>query len=223
MKKYKVIIFDLDGTLLDTSPGIFNAIRYTEKKMGFSPIPDSALPEFVGPPSLASYLNHYPIDKATAMEAVKYHRYYQGHQGAAEANPYDGIPELLKSLKELGYKLGVATLKRQDITELTLKKAGIYDDFDAICGIDAAESLTKADIIRLVLKELNCAPSDAVMIGDSRYDAEGAAETGVPFIGVSYGFGFKSPQEIEALHPRFTACFVDDLFAFFDQEFSVRN
>ncbi|MDO4289534.1 MAG: HAD hydrolase-like protein [Eubacterium sp.] len=220
MKKYKTIIFDLDGTLLDTSEGIFKAIRYTEKQMGFTPLPDDRLPDFVGPPSLSSYLSHYPIDRDTALEAVKHHRYYQGHQGAAEATPYEGIPELLMSLKELGCHLGVATLKRQDITELTLKKAGIYDDFEAVCGIDAAESLTKADIIRLVLKKLDTAPSDAVMIGDSHFDAEGAKEAGVAFIGVSYGFGFKSPQEIRALRPRFAAAFVDDLFAFFDQEFS---
>lgn len=218
MKKYKGIIFDLDGTLLDTSEGIYNAIRYTEKKMGFDPLPDSVLHEFVGPPSLQSYLNHFPIDQETALQAVVHHRHYQSGQGAREAKAYDGMIPLLAMLKQSGYKIGVATLKRQDITETTLEAAEIIDYFDSIHGIDAAESLTKADIIRLVLRDFSLSPERAVMIGDSCYDAEGAAAVGMDFIAVDYGFGFKNIDEIKACHPVYTAFFVDDLIAFFDGE-----
>lgn len=220
MKRYQTVIFDLDGTLLDTSEGIFKAIRYTEGKMGFTPISDAQLKEFVGPPSLSSYLSHYPIDEKTAYEAVKHHRFYQGHQGATEAVPYDGILDLLSNLKALNYHLGVATLKRQDITELTLKHAQLYDYFDAVYGIDEAESLSKADIIHLVLNQVQTLPEDAIMIGDSAFDAEGSKIAGVDFIGVTYGFGFSIPQEVEPYHPRSIACFVDDLFAFFDYDLS---
>lgn len=79
-----------------------------------------------------------------------------------------------------------------------------------------AESLTKSDIINLVLEDLSVEPENAVLIGDSAYDAIGARQSGVDFIGVEYGFGFKNLQEIEAYHPVFIAYFVDDLIQFFD-------
>ena len=216
MKDYTAIIFDLDGTLLDTSEGIYNAVRSTEKIMHFTPVDDTTLPEYVGPPSLFSYKKHYDIDDDTAQKAVVHHRKYQSEQGVKEARPYDGMPDLLAMLRESGHKLGVATLKRQDITEATLAAAGMLDCFDSIRGIDMAESLTKSDIINLVLEDLSVEPENAVLIGDSAYDAIGARQSGVDFIGVEYGFGFKNLQEIEAYHPVFIAYFVDDLIQFFD-------
>lgn len=218
MKKYKGIIFDLDGTLLDTSEGIYNAIRYTESEMGFEPLDDSVLHEFVGPPSLDSYLNHFPIDRETALKAVAHHRHYQSGKGVTEARLYNGMQDLIAMLKETGHKLGVATLKRQDITEATLKAAAIDTYFDSIRGIDFQESLGKADLIRLVLDDFGLEPEACVMIGDSPYDAVGARDAGVPFIAAEYGFGFKNVQEINTYHPIYTAFFVDDLISFFDTE-----
>ena len=119
-------------------------------------------------------------------------------------------------LKESGHKLGVATLKRQDITEATLEAANMLDCFDSVRGIDMAESLTKSDIINLVLEDLSVKPKNAVLIGDSAYDAIGAGQSRVDFIGVEYGFGFKNAREIEDYRPVFIAHFVDDLIQFFD-------
>lgn len=218
MKKYKAVIFDLDGTLLDTSEGIYKAVRHTEKALGLPPVDDETLPKYVGPPTLHSYKTHYTIDEATAKEAVVHHRRYQGEHGIYEAVPYNGMPALLSMLKESGFLLGVATLKRQDITEATLGAANMLTCFDSVHGIDMAETLTKSDIINLVLKDLKLSPSEAVMIGDSPYDALGAEESKVDFIGVAYGFGFKSVTEIEGHHPVFIADFVDDLIEFFDRQ-----
>ena len=81
MKEYTAIIFDLDGTLLDTSEGIYNAVRSTEKIMHFTPVDDTTLPEYVGPPTLFSYKKHYDIDDDTAKRAVVHHRKYQSEQG----------------------------------------------------------------------------------------------------------------------------------------------
>lgn len=216
MKNYKAIIFDLDGTLLDTSEGIYNAVRHTEKAMGLTPVANERLSEYVGPPTLHSYKKHYTLDETAAQQAVIHHRKYQGERGVYEAVPYDGILALLSMLRESGHFLGVATLKRQDITESTLAAADMLERFDAVHGIDMAETLTKSDIINLVLKDLGLNASDAVMIGDSPYDALGAKESGVDFIGVAYGFGFKSTLEIGPYHPIFIANFVDDLIEYFD-------
>lgn len=217
MKEYAAIIFDLDGTLLDTSEGIYNAVRSTEKIMHFTPVDDTVLPEYVGPPTLFSYKKHYDIDDDTANQAVVHHRKYQSEKGVREARPYDGMLDLLAMLRESGHKLGVATLKRQDITETTLSAANMLDCFDSVRGIDMAESLTKSDIINLVLQDLDIKPENAVLIGDSAYDAVGASQSEVDFIGVEYGFGFKNAREIEAYHPVFIAYFVDDLIDFFDR------
>ena len=119
--KYELIIFDLDGTMLDTSPGIFNSVRYAEKKMGFKPIDENQLASFVGPPPKEMYMKTYNVDEETAMQAAKYHREYGREKAVFEASVYNGIPELLNSLKKSGVKLAVATLKSQTIAEKILK------------------------------------------------------------------------------------------------------
>lgn len=196
MSKYKVVLFDLDGTLIDTSRGIFNSVRHAEKMMGFEPISEEELGRFVGPPPMQSYMQIHGATEDQAREATKYHREYGAQYGVYEAEVYKGIPELLQQLKADGVKLGVCTLKRQDIAEKVLGHFGLLDFFDVIVGIDQQESLTKADTIEMALKtvkEIN--KENAILVGDSVYDAEGAKESNVDFIGVLYGFGLKEEQK----------------------------
>lgn len=195
LDKYDVILFDLDGTLLDTSPGIFGSVRFAEKSMGLTPIPDEQLRSFVGPPPKESYMKNYGLSEADAAAATDYHRQYGSEHGVYEATVYDGIPEWLDKLKKAGKLLGVCTLKRQDIAENVLRNFGMYDCLDVIFGIDQGESLTKADTIDLALKKVNCTDkSKVVLIGDSMYDAEGAENAGIDFIGVTYGFGLSKDK-----------------------------
>ena len=91
-EKYQLIIFDLDGTLLDTSPGIYNSVRYAEKQMGFAPIPDEQLREFVGPPPKQMYMRKYGVDEETALAAVRWHREY-GREKAVYEPAQDGTFE----------------------------------------------------------------------------------------------------------------------------------
>lgn len=196
VSKYKVVLFDLDGTLIDTSDGIFNSVRYTEKMMGFFSVNDEQLNYFVGPPPVQSYMKNYRVSEDVAREATKYHREYGAQYGIYEAKVYQGIPALLKTLKESGVKLGVCTLKRQDIAEKVLTYFSLLEYFDVVVGIDQGESLTKADTIDIALEALGeTRKENAVLIGDSIYDAEGAKEAGVNFIGVLYGFGLKGKHE----------------------------
>lgn len=188
-KKYDLILFDLDGTLLDTSPGIFNSVRYTEEKMGFNKIPNEKLPSFVGPPPKIMYQEVYSVDEETAFQAVRFHREYGREKAIYEAEVYPGIVELLKTLKINGYKLGVATLKSQPIAESVLGIHGLSPFFDCIVGMDLNESLTKKDTVRLAMKRTkSTAP---VLVGDSQYDYEGAVAAGIDFVGALYGFGIK--------------------------------
>lgn len=196
LDKYNVVLFDLDGTLLDTSPGIFNSVRFAESQMEFQPISDNKLKSFVGPPPIESYMNNYGVSHEKAVEATKFHRQYGAENGIYEAKVYEGIPELLAQLKDKGYKLGVCTLKRQDIAEKVLNNFELLHYFDTVVGIDNQESLTKADTINIALDNLNYSDkSKVVLIGDSMYDADGADKANIDFIGVTYGFGLQKDAE----------------------------
>lgn len=189
MNKYELIIFDLDGTLLDTSKGIFNSVRYAEREMGFKPIPDERLKEFVGPPPKAMYMQVYNVDEDIALKAAQKHREYGKTKAIYEAKVYPGIEELLCKLKEKEYKLAVATLKSQEIAEIVLDYYGLRKYFDAVIGMDAKETLTKSQTIQVAIENTESS-QNALMVGDSIYDYEGALEAQVDFLGVLYGFGF---------------------------------
>lgn len=187
--KYDLIIFDLDGTLIDTSLGIFNSVRYAEQQMGFSRISNERLKEFVGPPPKKMYMEIYEVDEETALQAAQKHREYARTKAIYEAKVYPGIIELLEKLKFKGYKLAVSTLKSEEIAKCVLAYFKMDKYFDIIVGMDSKESFTKCQTIRIAMSktEIN---SNVLMIGDSEYDYEGATEAGINFWGVTYGFGF---------------------------------
>ncbi|MGI6704946.1 MAG: HAD hydrolase-like protein [Clostridia bacterium] len=190
--QYDIAIFDLDGTLLDTSPGIFNCIRHTEAEMGLPPLDQKKYELFLGPPLFESYKRIYGLGEKEAMAAVRCYREYGSSKGIYEAAVFEGIEDCLQAIKAKGMKLAVATLKSQVLAEKSLQYFSLHHYFDAIVGMNRAESLTKADTIRIALEKVERKKSEkVVMIGDSEYDATGAAEAGVDFIWVTYGFGFK--------------------------------
>ena len=198
-QKYQLVIFDLDGTLLDTSPGIYNSVRCAERHMGFDPITDDRLREFVGPPPKQMYMKIYGVDEATALEAVKWHREYGRKKAIYEATVYPGMLQVLNQLKEHNFRLAVSTLKSQEIAESVLDNFGIKKYFDAICGMNEQETFTKCQTIRSAMSRINDC-KNAVMIGDSLYDCIGALEAQVAFIAVTYGFGFTKESEIQYPH-----------------------
>ena len=187
-KKYEIIIFDLDGTLLDTSPGIFNSVRFAEAQMGFTPVSDQQLKAFVGPPPKEMYKKFHGVDDETAIKATGFHRQYSREKAIYEAAIYPGMKETLESLKKQGYKLAVATLKGQKIAEKVLQIHGLDGFFDSIVGMDEAESFTKCKTIQVAMAQTGTT-GNVLMVGDSEYDYIGAVEAGVDFVGAVYGFG----------------------------------
>ena len=190
-KKYELILFDVDGTLLDTSPGIFNSVRYAEKMMGFKPIPESQLSKFLGPPPKQMYKVIYDISDDIAFAAAKYHREYSKERAIYEASLYPEVDETLAYLKIQGYILGVSTLKPESVTNSILKYYGIKDYFDKVVGMNFEETRTKSITIDIAVESTGCEKTKCLMVGDSEYDLEGARESGIDFLGVSYGFGLK--------------------------------
>ena len=193
----KAILFDLDGTLLDTSPGIINSVKYTISSMGLHELSDSGLKEFIGPPIRKKMQEVYHMPDDMAEKAMNVFRTYYGKEDLYKAEVYDGMIDLLSELRTRGYLLGVATYKREDQARSLLESKDIASLFDVIHGSDIAGQCTKADVIKWCLNDLDVQADETILVGDSLNDAVGAQETGMRFIGVSYGFGFKSVEDIE--------------------------
>lgn len=196
MKKYKAILFDLDGTLADTCEGVYASVRYAAEKEGLPEADDALLKKFIGPPLHQTFRTEYGLSEEGVDKAVAAFREFYGREGVYMCTPYGGMDKLLISLKSAGYKIGTATYKREDYAKALLKKK-LPDVFDVIHGADPEGKLTKADIVEMVISELGADRAETVLIGDSFYDAEGAAAAGVDFIAVTYGFGFRTRADAE--------------------------
>ena len=209
MKKIK-FIFDLDGTLLDTSEGITESAAYAVKAMGFSELTYEELLSFIGPPVQASFMRLYGCSEDIAQKATDIFREYYKDHGLLKAKPYNGIYDLCGLLGNHGIKTAAATYKREDYAVKLLKHFHFDEYFCTMHGADPANVLTKADIINICLSEMGGRKDDTVLIGDTEHDAKGAEGSGISFIGVTYGFGFRSEDDVNRYKNIGTASSPDD-------------
>ena len=190
------VIFDLDGTLLDTREGVIESAKYAAKEMGYSSLPHETMLTFVGPPIQNSFMKHYGCDEETAQKAANIFRDYYKNKALLLAEPYEGIYDLCKILKENGVKMSVATYKREDYAQTLLRHFG----FDKFCnpmhGADNTNILKKEDIVRMCQDEMGASGDSCVLIGDTDNDAKGAIKAHTKFIAVTYGFGFKNEKDV---------------------------
>lgn len=193
----KNVIFDLDGTLLNTQEGIIESVKFAASELGFDELPHETLLKFVGPPIQQSLMTFYGCDKEVAQRGANIFREYYKTTSLLQAKPYEGIYELCKKLKFYGFKMAVATYKREDYA-LTLLKHFNFDKYcDPMHGADNDNILKKEDIVRMCQTEMGAPKEDCVLIGDTVHDAKGAFEAATPFIAVTYGFGFKHADDVE--------------------------
>lgn len=214
VRRYDLILFDLDGTLMDTSEGILSAVRYTIKSLKLHELPEDKIRSFIGPPIQQSFAKEYGVTKEVADRYASVFRERYKNFDLVKAVPYPGIYKTLKDLRSLGCVLAVATYKREDYAVKLLDGYGFLDYFDIVHGSDFSGKQKKSDIIRLCINEAQCKDSDkAVLIGDTDSDRFGAQEAGIHFLGVTYGFGYKAGERIEyadkIIHaPEEICCFV---------------
>ncbi|WP_019241440.1 MULTISPECIES: HAD hydrolase-like protein [Bacillus] len=213
--KYSTIIFDLDGTLLDTSHGIMSDASYTANKMGVEKLTIDQLKSFIGPPLLESFIRECGFSKEDARKAVELYRERYKEKGLYQAELYQQIKELLILLNENNCKTAIATLKRDDFAKKMITHFDLSPYFNSINGIDEKDTHSKFDIILMCLKELiQDDLSEVVMIGDSIYDAKGAEQAGIDFIAVTYGYGFRNKEEASLVKNVYIAENVDDVIRF---------
>ncbi|MBP1566276.1 MAG: HAD hydrolase-like protein [Oscillospiraceae bacterium] len=195
MSKYKLVIFDLDGTIADTSPGILNCIRYTQKMMNLPQISYEAMLSHVGPPMEESYNRNFGLTGSELKKAVSYHKEYAMENGYKELTIYPGIIELCDLLRKSNIYIAIATLKAQSTAIKIFENLGLEDKFDIIAGNDINTPKTKSQLLDYCIEKFNVSREEALLIGDSEYDAIGAYESGIDFIAVTYGFGFKNHEQ----------------------------
>mgnify|MGYP001778268331 CR=1 FL=1 len=195
----KLIIFDLDGTLLDTSEGILHCYHKTAELIVLKKNPVNNDSIVIGGPLSDGFRTLYNIpDDKTLVKAIDTYRKLYANEGIRKFRLYDGIDTALRQLKSDGYQLGVATLKLEEYAKTMLKSADLAKYFDTIHGWDGTEKCTKAYTVIKVLFEQKCLAKDAVLVGDSVYDKKGAEIAGVDFLGVTYGFGIKQGNKLNS-------------------------
>lgn len=192
----KAVLFDFDGTLADSSEGIFKSLIYAFQCDG-KPAPDGAtLRKFIGPPIYDSFktLFGYRDDKIDWM-IEKYRERYR-EIGYLETKIYDGIPALLKALRENGFKIATASSKPTVFIEQILQEHGLYEYFDYVGGTQFDNiSSDKSVILKNAMASLGVTAQETVMVGDRLFDIRGAKGAGVPCIAVLYGFGSRAEFE----------------------------
>ncbi len=183
----KLVIFDFDGTLADSMPGIVRTARHVMHSHGWTDEALGDMRRIVGPPFPDAFRLVYGVSQEEAESITEDYRAIYKNLGRDGWPLFDGMEELLRDLRAAGRLLGTASSKRDFLLERGLKTNEVYDlfDFPAAKRTDGGE--TKAQIINRVLDLAGLTPADAVMVGDRRFDCEAATEAGIPCVGTLYG------------------------------------
>lgn len=194
----KAVLFDFDGTIADSSEGIFYTALYTVRKLGIDKeYSDEELRRFVGPPLHRCFIEAFNLDESLLDDAVKIYRKEYFRAGMLMMHLYPGIEKLLIDLRKRGIKTGVASFKMDGLVRKCLGNLGVLQYFDSVHGADENGQLTKGDIINLAISDLGEERSSILMVGDTENDRKGAEDAAVPFLGVSYGFGFRNDGQYD--------------------------
>ena len=188
---FENILFDLDGTLTDPGEGITNSVKYALNKRGITVSDKTKLYSFIGPPLKDSFEQYYGLSPDEALDAVDDFREYFRPQGIFENYLYDGIREMLESLKGKGKRLIIATSKPEEFAKQILERFDLLRYFDFVAGATMdSNRICKADVIRYALESCDiCNLDTCIMIGDREHDVIGSAENGIKCIGVLWGYG----------------------------------
>ena len=219
MKKY--FLFDLDGTLTDPKEGITTCVQYALHSLGIEEPDLDRLESFIGPPLKDSFMEFYGMDEEQAQAAVKKYRERFNDKGLYENEIYPGIAPMLQMLSEKGFRLAVASSKPTVFVEKILEHFGIRQYFKVVVGSELDGSRTSKDqVVMEALRQLFGAKPilyhEVYMIGDRRFDVEGARAMKVESVGVTYGYG--GMEELREAHADYIVESVEELREFLLRE-----
>ena len=208
---YRYCLFDLDGTLTDPGIGITNSVMYALEKFGIHVSDRAELFSFIGPPLGESFRRQFGFSEEQAQKAVEYYREYFRPKGIFENSVYEGIPELLKKLRERNITIALATSKPYEFAVRILEHFELKQYFDYIGGATMDGRISKkADVIAHLLDEFgNVDKAEVLMIGDRAQDVEGARANGLHSAGVLWGYG--SAEELQGAGADYLAAKPEEL------------
>lgn len=210
---YRYLLFDLDGTLTDSSEGICKSIQYSLGKIGIQEDDLKKLEVFIGPPLRYSFKEYYGLEGELAEQAIAFYRERYTEVGKYENRPYPGIREMLIHLKAAGAVLAVASSKPELYVEDILRHFDLYELFDYVVGSDMeGKRETKTAVIREAMERMQVTreePKGVLMVGDRHFDIDGAKELSLDSLGVYYGFA--KSGELEAAGADYVVHTVDEL------------
>lgn len=190
MGKYKNILLDLDGTILDSGSGIIKSVQYVLDHFSMYHEPEEKLRKFIGPALIDSFMNFYGFSKEKAEEAVEYFRDYYPEKGMFDAFIYPGMRECIEKMAGDGKKLVLLTSKPIFFASQILQHFGLSDYFFMEIGPDLSEqSSDKTRLIEKALREGDFLKEDCLMVGDTKYDILAAKDVGIDSVAALYGYG----------------------------------
>lgn len=211
---FDYLFFDLDGTLTDPAQGITNSFIHALKYFGIEIPTYEKLCTFIGPPLVDTFKTQFGFDDEKAALGVKKYREYFAEKGLLENYVYDGIPEILSTLKTNGHKLVVATSKPEEYSIRILEYFDLAKYFEHICGSNMNETRSKKDeVIAYAIETCNINDkSNILMIGDRMHDIIGAQKNNIKSCGVLYGYG--NLEELQNAGANYIVKSVNDLLKF---------
>lgn len=208
---YETVLFDLDGTIVDSAEGIMNSFSYAFGVLGLPQMPREEMGVFIGPPLLYSFENICGLSQEQAQHAVEIYREYYKEKGMYESRVYEGFGELLQNLKAQGKRLMLATSKYELYALQIIENLGFSHYFDFAAGsLKGGERGTKKEVIEYVLAATGADKKSAVMVGDRMHDIVGAREASIASIGVLFGYGTR--EELASNGARHIAENTEEIF-----------
>ena len=191
----KYILFDLDGTLTDPKEGITKCVQFALLRFGIERECDELL-EFIGPPLKEKFMEYANLSEEDGVRAVEYYRERYAPIGKFENGLYEGVIPMLKTLKEMGYTLAVATSKPAVYSREICDKYGISEYITYLSGSELdGRNTDKGQVIKNAMEYLDASKDNTIMVGDRIYDILGAKDNGIPAIAVTYGYASKGELE----------------------------
>ena len=198
------ILFDLDGTIIDSSKCIFTAYTELFKELGLEVPESSKMRTFIGPPLKYIMKDYFPPEDMPEL-IKRYRAIYSTIDLATHNKLYDGVIEMLDEIKKTGRKVYIATTKHEKTAKTIMNIFGVEKYLDGVYGsIDAIGRSYKKDVLEALLKEEGLDKDNVILIGDTHFDAEGADQVGIKTGIVTYGF-----LEEERLKPYKVEFFAD--------------
>ena len=208
MKKYKSVLFDVDGTLVFSEKGLLGAYKCALKNIGMEIPPYETLKKCLGPSPKQSLKEVLGVPDEKMELAYILNRGYFLTRGYREFEIIEGMDGLVRDLHSAGYKLFTASTKAQWVCELCIKEMGLYDCFTKVCGAsnDGTTRFKKEDVIKYAFE---CGAENPVIIGDRKFDIDGGKACGIDTIGITFGYG--EEDEIVRHAPTYICRSIEDI------------